>query len=207
MAFNAACAGRLEPVPNTNAGNPQSLPIGCFNSSHQLLGPESYVFGFSRVYVYEADTRISNANPIIESLDVPDSPDIDGRRLLLTGNPTNQVATPVLPVPRCRAGDSLCPPVKIGPVVPATSQEPTGAGRFEEIWVDYYSTFGSFSHAARLIYDPATPGRPVASQLDSDTEFQPPIWSPNDPERGFLWIVVHDNRGGASWVTVPVQLK
>ncbi|HEV3189169.1 MAG TPA: hypothetical protein VGY54_01660, partial [Polyangiaceae bacterium] len=183
-------------------GNPQSLPIGCFDSAHKLLGPESYVFGYTRVYVYEPATGISNANPVIEALDTPSV----GGGLSLTGDPTNQVATP-LPATRCRTDDKTCPPVKIGPVVPATSQESTGAGRFEEIWVDYYSTFGSFSHSGRLLYDPATPGRLAASQFDSDTEFQPPIWSPGDPVDGFLWIVVHDNRGGASWVTVPVQLK
>jgi hypothetical protein len=169
-----------------------------------LLGPESYVFGFSRVYVYEANTGISNANPIIESVDVPDSPNADGGKLLLRGGPTNQMTT-ILSVTGCMDGGASCRSVRIGPVVPPSSQEPTAAGRFEEIWVDYYSTFGSFSHSGRLLYDPATPGRLIGSQADVDTEFQPPAIG--DPKEGFLWMVVHDNRGGASWVTVPVELK
>ncbi len=90
----------------------------------------------------------------------------------------------------------------IGPVVPLSSWELAGGGTHEEIWADYYSTFGSFNSTTRLLYDPTTGAIAVP-----DTTFQPPVGQPADQLDGTIWIVVHDNRGGATWVTVPVHLQ
>jgi hypothetical protein len=97
--------------------------------------------------------------------------------------------------------------VPIGPVVPSTSWEVTqqtdvnGNPEKEEIWADFYSTFGQFTGDASLLYD-ATKGS-IGDPSVTDNQFLPP----NDPGNGFIWIVVHDNRGGASWVTIPVEVQ
>jgi hypothetical protein len=31
--------------------------------------------------------------------------------------------------------------------------------------------------------------------------------APADPMDGTMWIVVHDNRGGASWVVLPIHSR
>lgn len=185
IVFNIACAGHLELVP-LDPDNVQAPPVACFDAQHNRLGPDDYVFGFTRVYAYD---QLENANPVIQSIDSSVALD-----------PT----TGGLTVPHC-AGS--CTAVHIGPVVPGSSQELDPAQRdvqgdvlHEQIWAEYFSTFGSFTDDVRLMYDPVTGslGRPI----DTDDQFQPP----NQAGDGFLWIVVHDNRGGASWATVPVHV-
>jgi hypothetical protein len=91
--------------------------------------------------------------------------------------------------------------VKIGPHVTPESWEATVGGH-EEIWVDFDSSFGSFKHDARLLYDPSVGSLGTPSATDS--AFQPPFASGQSD--GYVWLIVHDNRGGAAWVTVPVHL-
>ena len=117
-------------------------------------------------------------------------------------------ATPGFRVAHCtKDRREKCAHIKIGPVVPTSSWEPNpldldpnGHERHEQIWVDYFATFGSFTSDARLLYD-VTIGSP-GDGSHTDTEFLPP----NDPGSGLIWMVVHDNRGGAAWVTVPVDV-
>jgi hypothetical protein len=71
----------------------------------------------------------------------------------------------------------------------------------EEIWADYYTTFGSFSGDTGLLYD-ATHGS-IGDAGTTDNQWTPP----STPGTGFIWIVVHDDRGGASWVTIPVTVQ
>jgi hypothetical protein len=97
--------------------------------------------------------------------------------------------------------------VNIGPVVPESSWELTqqtdvnGNPQHEEIWADFYSTLGQISGGATLLYD-ATTGS-IGAPSVTDLQFTPP----DEPAVGTLWIVVHDNRGGASWVTIPVDVQ
>jgi hypothetical protein len=53
----------------------------------------------------------------------------------------------------------------------------------------------------RLLYDPATGS--LGTPGDTDDKYTPP----GTPGDGFIWIVVHDNRGGASWATIPVHVE
>jgi hypothetical protein len=71
----------------------------------------------------------------------------------------------------------------------------------EEIWADFYSTFGSFDGSTGLLYD-ATTGS-LGGPSVTDAQFEPPSAAGD----GTIWIVVHDNRGGATWVTIPVQVE
>jgi hypothetical protein len=191
IVFNAACAGHLEIVP-FDTGNPQQPPLGCFDSHHNQLGPNDWVFGFTRVFAYD---HVTNANPVISSVD-------ETGKTVPVGAFTN-VSNGTLVIPHCTQN---CPKVTIGPVVPSSSQEvqtqlgPASSTK-EEIWADFYSTLGTFSDDARLLYDPSI-GSLGGPSVTDDT-FDPP----GTPGQGFIWVVVHDNRGGASWVTVPVQVE
>jgi hypothetical protein len=185
IVFNIACAGHLELVP-LDPGNVQSPPVGCFDAQHNRLGPDDYVFGFTRVYAYD---DLTNANPF-QTLDSSIAPEAIG----------------TIDMPRCAPGS--CPQLRIGPVVPASSQEvdPTQHDANqnvlkEQIWAEFFSTFGSFGDDVRLLYDPATGS--LGAPIDTDDHFTPP----GVPGDGLLWIVVHDNRGGASWQTVPIHVQ
>ena len=62
----------IEIVPlDPNNPNPQQVPIGCFDANHNALGPDDWVFGFTRVYAYN---DVANANPTISSIDSAHSP-------------------------------------------------------------------------------------------------------------------------------------
>jgi len=193
ILFNVACAGHIEIVPLDPANaNPQQVPIACFDANHNQVGPDDWVFGFTRVYAY-AD--VTNANPAVSSID------IQGQPFAITGA-SPAYATQTFNTPRC-AGS--CPKVAIGPVVPAASQEVQsqlgpGDQPKEEIWADFFATFGKFDDDARLLYD-STRGS-LGGPSVTDNKFT----APTTPGDGAIWIVVHDNRGGASWVTVPVHV-
>jgi hypothetical protein len=192
IAFNIACAGHIEVVPlDPTSDNPVQIPLGCFDTNGNQLSPDNYVIGYVRVYAFDT---VTNANPVIDHVDLQGQP-VD----LMQG----------FTVAHCDASRRAnCPTVKIGPVVPASSQElnpedvdTDGHPLEEEIWADFYSTFGSFSSAARLLYDPRTGS--VGGPDKTNNEFAPP----DTPGDGFIFIVVHDNRGGASWVQVPAHVN
>lgn len=211
ILFNMACAGHLELLPLDPSNiNPQQVPIGCFDADHNQLGADDWVLGFTRVYAYAADAGpdggpITNANPVIASIDV------NGQTLAVTPTPgAPQVYTTLaFTSARCTADTrDNCAHVPIGPVVPDTSWElnplqtdVNGNAAHEEIWADFYATFGSLTDDARLLYD-STTGK-IGEASDTDDKWLPP----NDPGDGFIWVVVHDNRGGASWVTIPVHVQ
>jgi hypothetical protein len=210
IVFNIACAGhsiKLLPV-DPSSDNPQHVPVGCFDENGNQLGPDDWVFGFSRIYAFAPDagpngTAITNANPIISSVDVAGTP----LEVTLTPGMTQVYATPTFTTSHCAGNGPSCANVAIGPVVPASSWEVTqqtdvnGNPQHEEIWADFYSTFGKMSGSATLLYD-ATKGS-IGGPSVTDLQFSPP----DQAGSGFIWIVVHDNRGGASWVTIPLQAQ
>jgi hypothetical protein len=192
IAFHIACAGHIEVLPlDLTSDNPVQVPLGCFDTNGNQLSPDNYVIGYVRVYAFDT---VTNANPVIDHVQV------QGKPVDLTQGFT---------VGHCDASRRAnCPTVKIGPVVPASSQEPNPEDvdtndnpLKEEIWADFYSTFGSFNSAARLLYDPKTGS--VGGPDVTDNEFAPP----DTPGDGVVFIVVHDNRGGASWVQVPAHVN
>ena len=187
ILFNMACAGHLELVDDPRAG-PQTVPIGCFDENHTRLGPDDYVFGFTRVYAY--GTR-RNANPeIVEAT--------------FEGKPINPQTG--IKIDHCTtAARADCPELKIDVSVPESSWEinpedidPDGVVRHEQIWAAYYSDMGLFESDARLLYDPR------AGRIDgSETKYQ----APNDTGDGNIWILVHDNRGGVNWLQIPIHVR
>jgi hypothetical protein len=210
LAFNIACAGDaglLKIAPNDI--NPQQIPFGCFDSAGNQVSPDDYVLGFARVYSYAADAGpdggpVVNQNPVITGVDLLDEGDGGAVSPCFQGSPPAFVTSRVT-AKLCTPKDP-CPNLRIGPVVPPTSQETDPLTNQREIvWVDFYSTFGGFKDNSRLLYDP-TAGS-IGPPSKTDTEFLLPVPGPDDPHAGYIFMVVRDNRGGATWVTVPVQLE
>jgi hypothetical protein len=90
-------------------------------------------------------------------------------------------------------------------VVPDTSWEldpgslaPAGQRAHEAIWVDYYATGGRFDDDSVVLFE-AIAGK-VAKAGD---DYAPPLSA--GPQT--LWAVAHDTRGGASWISVPVNVR
>ena len=68
----------------------------------------------------------------------------------------------------------------------------------EAIWVDYFATGGRFDKDTEQLFD-AYAGRAASTGDGFD--------APLAPAAGTLWAVAHDNRGGASWIAVPLHVN
>jgi len=189
FVFVLACAGHLEYVPvDASAQSPVTTPFGCFDDAHAALGPSDFVFAFTRVYAF-ADRR--NANPVID-------------HLTFGGAPVDPAAGVALD--HCTAADeSSCATTDLDAVVPDASWEldpgtldRSGAPGHEGLWVDYYATGGRFANDSVVLFD-ATTGR-ASPTTDAYA-------APLAPGPGTLWAVVHDTRGGASWIGVPLSAR
>lgn len=187
IVFNVLCAGRIEFVERDPSGGPQQVPVQCTGDDGVKLPPSDYVIGISRVYAW---TERVNTNPVIEKVTLED---------------TDVVPAQGLTIERCTAErEKDCKEIKIGVRVSDASweQNPADVTREgplrEQIWVDYYSDLGKFDDPARLLFD-TRQGR----ISDSDVTFR----APKQAVDGTLWAVVHDNRGGAAWVVLPLHVR
>lgn len=83
---------------------------------------------------------------------------------------------------------------EVDAVASARSSTPLG----EQMWLNYYTTFGELEEEVRLVND-AVEG----FIEDTATHFQ----APDTAGAAFLWAVVHDNRGGAEWARLRVCVR
>ncbi|HSO35371.1 MAG TPA: hypothetical protein VLT33_22735 [Labilithrix sp.] len=187
VVFNVLCAGRIEFLPRDPAGGPQQVPVVCSDENGVKLPPSDYVIGISRVYSF---TERVNTNPVLEKVT------FEGNDVDLAKGITFE---------KCTAEkEKDCKENKIDVRVSDSSWESNPAdvtrdGELrEQIWVDYYSDIGKFDDEARLLFDTR-----VGRVSDSDVKFR----APKDVTDGTLWAVVHDNRGGAAWVVVPLHVR
>jgi hypothetical protein len=187
IIFNILCAGRVEFAQRDPSGGVQQVPVLCTDENGVKLSPADYVIGISRVYSYP--TRI-NTNPVIEALT------FEGKDVLPAQGITLE---------RCTEEKQRdCKEHKLGIRVSDSSWEtnPSEVTRdgelHEQIWVDWYSDIGKLDSESRLLFD-TREGR----VSDSDVKY----FAPKDPTDGTLWGVVHDNRGGASWIYVPLHVR
>lgn len=222
ILFNIACAGRLGLVP-PDPGNLQSPPFGCFGPDGGLRSADDYVLGFTRVYSYDP-TFTTNNNPVIDDIhvsgfDMPNAgadcgPQGDGGAPLETKLALNPDGTldgsdgGLTSIAVFRQGNRCSRTLHIGPELDALkSWEPNpaqvdvhGNPVHEQIWAEFFSTFGSFKNGAHLLFDPSA--GLVGDPSVTDNQFTPP----SDPGTGTIWIIVHDNRGGAAWAIVPITV-
>jgi hypothetical protein len=187
IVFNILCAGRVEFAQRDPEGGAQQVPVLCTDDNGVKLPASDYVIGISRVYAW---TDRVNTNPVIEKV-VHEDKDV---------NPVQGIT-----VERCtEAKERDCKENKFNIVVSESSwelnpAEITREGQLrEQIWVDYYSDVGKFDQDARLLFDTR-----VGRLSENEVIFR----APTDAVDGTLWAVVHDNRGGAAWIVVPIHVR
>ncbi len=182
VVLGMACAGHVEYLAPPEGGPPEALPFGCFDANHAQLGADDYVFTFAVVYAFASET---NANPTLSNL-------------TYAGASVDTKAG--ITVARCTASNlDDCPKALVDTVVPASSQESTpDDGVREEIWVDYYVSGGKLKNDTVILYDPK---KGALSGTGDD------LYAPQSAGDFTLWAVVHDDRGGVSWTSVPFHVR
>jgi hypothetical protein len=185
IVFSVACAGHLEYV-GASRESPEALPFACLVDARRDVGPDGFVFAYSRIFVFE---HRANENPVID-------------RLELAGQPVDPSAG--ITMDRCADG-AHCPMTPLDVVVPSSSQEPdpsavgpNGEPLREEIWVDYYASLGGVRDDVRLLYDPGAGAVPNPADA---------LTAPAAPGDGVLFAVIHDNRGGVAWTRIPLHVR
>ncbi|MCK6591659.1 MAG: hypothetical protein L6Q76_29235 [Polyangiaceae bacterium] len=200
-AFFIVCAGTIQFTDQAEGF--ESFPLECVDgATGKKLGAESFVVGYTQVYVF-ADGR-SNTNPPVLGLT------LDGAEM-----PEDAESAPV--VPKCAAAKESeeeggcnqdaaddCKTFKIQATVEDVaefdpeSSETGDAVVKEAIWIDYFTDKGDITGFRQLVNDPATGYKPVHA-----TEFTPPA----EPGLVNLWAVVHDARGGSSVIRRVVRVE
>jgi hypothetical protein len=185
--FMAACAGHIERIqPVGEALN--ALPIGCFGANGVPRTTTDFVLGFTRVYIYE--TR-RNAVPTMDALTLESAP-IDLTKGIVTG--------------KCvKNKQGTCNTVSIDVNFQDSMSEPdpdnidaNGNPQRETLYVDYFTSAGKFNVDRKILFDGIL-GRAPKSPIN----YSPP----DDPVKGTIWAVFHDNRGGTSWFEVPLEIQ
>ena len=201
--FFAACAGKVDVVPQEGSGAAGSFPLGCFDAEGRRLGAESFVPGYTQIYVF-ADGR-TNKNPIATGINLDGAP-ISEDFGLIPEVKRCAVREEDREVSGCGAKDPTaeCTTYDIQVVIPedvaeldADSTDEDGNPLRESVWVNYYADAGDFSADIKLISDP------VEGFIDD----QATTWLPPDAAGPVhIWAVVHDARGGASVVERYVRV-
>jgi hypothetical protein len=200
--FFAACAGTLRPVIDEGTGRAGSFPIGCFDKDGQRLGADSFVPGYTQVYVF-ADGR-TNANPAILGLT------LDGKELPEEEDPKKLRTEETCPLTEdersatgCEAKDpfSECKAHELKVVVDPSNvaeTDPDAKGLKEVVWVNYLADQGDLDRGIKLVSD-ATKGYVDEHEVK---------WIP-PPKTSVvtLWAVVRDARGGSSVVKRLVRVE
>jgi hypothetical protein len=189
FVFSMACAGHVQYV-GQRTSSPLAVPFACFDEAGSELGPDDFVFGFARIFVFADRT---NTNPEIEGL-------------LFAGEAVDPaVGITIDHCPTVNDADSSCSTTPLDVVVPASSQESdpsfvdaSGNVRAEGIWVNYYLTGGEVENDLQFLYD-ATTGRVP----DSDDALSGPELAGEQT----LWAVIHDSRGGVNWTSTTIHAR
>jgi hypothetical protein len=235
-AFFGLCAGTVEPVQDwiarLRSGEAktfaEALPR-CLDEDGKPLGGNDYVVGYSAVYSY-AD--FANHNPIITGFEVAgqtvtpncigsdfDAPVPAAPSCFVETNNGFVYSPFELPDPEptgCTEGvacidacpedgDASCPEISIKPLVDHASAELDGVasatfGRENEesLWINYFADRGTLKADVKLLNDAVT---------GWNGEYQDQLYAPKETGPMRIWAVVHDNRGGVSWVRVPAFVR
>ena len=68
----------------------------------------------------------------------------------------------------------------------------------ETLYVDWFTSIGRFSGDRKILFDGQL-GRMPQSPID--------LSPPSTPGKGKVWAILHDNRGGTSWLEVPIEIQ
>ncbi|HKO49153.1 MAG TPA: hypothetical protein VJV79_15580 [Polyangiaceae bacterium] len=175
-----ACPGDLVFEQASNG-----LPFSCKEvGTGRVFGLDEYIVGLKRIQVRAADR---NRNPEIEQVlfDGTDWPETEIKQVLACDTDGNDYEP-------CAADTKH----KISARPTAASVE-SGRTEFgvdftEQVIIQYYATEGVFENEVKIVAEPETgwAARKAASGKDLT-----------------LWMVVHDDRGGATWVERHVHVQ
>jgi len=187
VVFSMACAGHIESLAPTT--EQESVPFGCFDDNHVQLGPDDWVFAYATVFAF---AKQKNQNPTIDGLTYRGQPvDIDAG----------------ITVDHCTdAKLDSCPTEDLDAIVPDSAQEPNprnlsinGDVLKEQVYVSYYVSAGKLDSPSKLLFDPRN-GRITTKTADQ-------LYAPQQVGDYRLWAVIHDDRGGANWLEVPLHAR
>jgi hypothetical protein len=181
IVFNMACAGHVQLVP-IDSQNPQAVPISCFDDEGNQLSPDDYVFGYTRVYAYTADSGVTNSNPILTDVRIGDQVIDPHVGVTVAAGTTINVDTDV--------------PLSDWELTP--DKDTNGNPVHETIYASYFVTLGKIDDEVRILYDSIQ-----GKVSPTNTKFE----APDTAQDGFMWIIIHDNRDGATWVQIPIHVQ
>ncbi len=196
VIFSIACAGHVRYLPPVSGGGPNALPLGCFDDNHVALGSDDYEFAFSLVYAF---TDRTNANPVVDHLTADAAP-ID-----VTQGLTLAHCAAAARDPNGNVNTSQCPATALDVTMPDSSQEvdpanvdPSGKVLKESIRVQYFLTDGALANGTINLFDPAS------ERIPNTTD---DLTAPAAAGENVLWAVVRDNRGGTTWLAIPMHVN
>ncbi len=200
--FFTVCAGQTRVAA---AAAEAGFPLECVGEDGSVLGPDSFVVGYTQVYVFK--DRRKNTNPPIDgfTLKLEDSEVTPGEGGLPVVQRCVRQEAQAQGCGPAEPAEGECTTYEIEALVPSSAAEADveaaglgGPPVREAIWVDYYTDGGEFDGARRLVSDTVT-----GSRGGNETTWTPP----SEPGRVSLWAVVHDTRGGASVIRREVQVE
>ncbi|WP_437746698.1 hypothetical protein WMF39_17820 [Sorangium sp. So ce1504] len=183
------------------------IPLECVDEDGRVLGPDSFVVGYTQVFLFQDSDQRANTNPPIDAFTLK----LDGKEVALGESGLPVVEPCIQPETKAQGCGPAepdaddCTTYDIDVIVPSNAAdvdvEATGLGgppAHEALWVDYYTDGGGFDGARRLVSDAVTgPG-----------ERHGTTWTPpSKPGRVSLWAVVHDTRGGSSVKQMEVEVR
>ncbi|MBX3230750.1 MAG: hypothetical protein KIT84_00925 [Labilithrix sp.] len=190
--FLIACGGHVERKPRVASLAPNQAPFGCFGADGKELSADHGVFGFTRVTV--TPTRRNKVPQIT--------------RLVHRGRHVDLARGPV--VERCDKTvledffdwNCIWNGMDINFDESDAEEDPDNVdanGRVgkETLYVDWYVTLGRFIQPRIVVRDPFAGGPEISNALYEPTRA---------PGKGILWAVLHDNRGGVSWIQSPIEV-
>ncbi|WP_434046940.1 MULTISPECIES: hypothetical protein [Sorangium] len=199
--FFVACTGRLGPVEDQGTGRAGTFPVGCFDSEGRRLGPDSFVPGYTQVYVF-ADER-QNANPVVNGLELDGEEMSEDFATMSTATPCPIGAEERREV-GCNARDPIeeCRTVTIEAMIPEDVANPDPDAKQEAlkeiVWVSYFADLGDIDGGIKLVSDASR-----GYLGDHAVTWIPPA----EPGIATITAVVRDARGGSSVVQRLVRVE
>ena len=178
--LSIACPGDLGFLANANG-----LPFTCTErDTGRAFALDEYIVGLKRIAVRNTDR---NQNPVIEQVtfDGADWPEDEVKQVTACDTAKNDYKP-------CAASTKHRVAAR-----PSAASSESGSNEFgvpfsEEVIIEYYATEGVFEYELKIAADPETGWAARKSAAGKDLT---------------LWMVVHDDRGGASWVQRQVHVQ
>jgi hypothetical protein len=205
--FFAVCQGSL--VPFRGERSPVGIPVDCVDDvTGRSVGASRFVSGYVTV---RAALEARNQNPALQGVRVdgrtPSHASCDASSPCGEGETCGDTGRCLPTVAPCTKGAvEDCPRIRVTPVIDERSYElDETAGLVpappEALWIAYFTSAGQLDGDARMVVDPSS-GRASASDVDGQWQIQPGFHG-----EARVFVVAHDNRGGAAYLSEDVWVR